>query len=108
MTGSERKCAREGCDQIVSGRADKKFHSKACKVRASLRRNYKKVRPGRTARTMRPLNARERRVLAACCRVLNQAAHIINKQLDGSAIEMTHIEDVGIRRRVRNTRRIAA
>ena len=75
------ECARKRCGKPLKGR-QKKWHSASCRVLASRERNYRKV-VRRTRRPVgeRPLNARERRFVAAIHRILSKVADLYGATL---------------------------
>ncbi len=72
----ERTCQRANCGASVTGRADKRFCSRSCKIMESREKNYKKVRKAAPKARARGLSRKQRATLAACVRGLVEAASI--------------------------------
>ena len=81
------ECERKRCAKELTGR-QKRWHSPSCRVLASRERNYRKIvrRAARRPVGERPLNARERGVVAAVRGELSKAASLYSEIFGGGAI----------------------
>jgi hypothetical protein len=81
------RCARRGCGKEVKGRSDKKTCSDSCRVMLSNQKNFRRiVKRNRRPLGERPLNARERKVVAAVHATLSRSASLYNEIFGGGAI----------------------